>query len=329
MDLGALERAAHRARRRRSLRDDDDHQQQRRRPAGLASPTSAPCARSATATASRSSSTPAGSRRTPGSSASASRARAIGDVADIVREIAVARRRDDDERQEGPHGQHRRLAGHERRRPAPSSAATLLILTEGFPTYGGLAGRDLEAMAQGLREVVDETTCATGSGRPPTSARRCARAASRASRRSAATPSTSTRARFCPHLPPLEYPGQALAVALYRAGGIRGCEIGTVMFGRQPDGTETPAAMDLVRLAIPRRTYTQSHIDYVIEVVRAAGRRAPRCRGYRIVRAAGPAPLHRDLRTPARLSTGRRCCQASVAAASAMVSQLSAIAVTS
>jgi tryptophanase len=86
-----------------------------------------------------------------------------------------------------------------------------------------------------------------------------------------------------PHIPPLEYPGQALAVALYEAGGIRGCEIGTVMFGRHPDGTETPAAMDLVRLAIPRRTYTQSHVDYVIEVVRSVAARAGDLRGYRIV----------------------------------------------
>ena len=85
-----------------------------------------------------------------------------------------------------------------------------------------------------------------------------------------------------PHIPPLEYPGQALAVELYRAGGIRGCEIGTVMFGRHPDGTETPAAMDLVRLAIPRRTYTQSHIDYVIEVARDVAARAASLRGFRI-----------------------------------------------
>ena len=94
-------------------------------------------------------------------------------------------------------------------------------------------------------------------------------------------------ARAClPHIPPLAYPGQALVVALYRAGGIRGCEIGTVMFGRQPDGTEIPAAMDLVRLAIPRRTYTQSHLDYVIEVMRhvAAGKDA--LRGLRIVAEA-------------------------------------------
>ncbi len=86
-----------------------------------------------------------------------------------------------------------------------------------------------------------------------------------------------------PHIPPLDYPGQALAVALYEAGGIRGCEIGTVMFGRRPDGTEEPAAMDLVRLAIPRRTYTQSHIDYVIEVVTAVAADADSLTGYRIV----------------------------------------------
>jgi tryptophanase len=86
-----------------------------------------------------------------------------------------------------------------------------------------------------------------------------------------------------PHIPPLEYPGQALAVALYREGGIRGCEIGTVMFGRHPDGSETPAAMDLVRLAIPRRTYTQSHVDYVIEVCEQVASHADELRGLRIV----------------------------------------------
>jgi len=86
-----------------------------------------------------------------------------------------------------------------------------------------------------------------------------------------------------PQIPPLQYPGQALAVALYVEGGLRGCEIGTVMFGRHPDGSETPAAMDLVRLAIPRRTYTQSHVDYVIEVVRYVAERAADLRGLRIV----------------------------------------------
>jgi len=158
----------------------------------------------------------------------------------------------------------------------------LLILTEGFPTYGGLAGRDLEAIAQGLTEVVDEdylryrirSTAYLGD-------------ALDASGIPVVKPSgghavyLDARA-LLPHIPPLEYPGQALAVALYREGGIRGCEIGTVMFGRHPDGTETPAAMDLVRLAIPRRTYTQSHIDYTIEVVRWVAERAAALRGFRI-----------------------------------------------
>ena len=72
-------------------------------------------------------------------------------------------------------------------------------------------------------------------------------------------------------------------MALYKTGGVRGCEIGTVMFGRQPDGSEKAAAIDLVRLAIPRRTYTQSHIDYVIEVCQAVAEEARELRGYRIV----------------------------------------------
>ena len=100
-----------------------------------------------------------------------------------------------------------------------------------------------------------------------------------------------------PHIPPLEYPGQALAVELYAAGGIRGCEIGTVMFGRSPDGSEQPAAMDLVRLAIPRRTYTQSHVDYVIEVARNVVERVPQLRGYtHHVAAVVAAPLHGAVR---------------------------------
>ncbi|HET9681924.1 MAG TPA: beta-eliminating lyase-related protein, partial [Candidatus Limnocylindrales bacterium] len=94
-----------------------------------------------------------------------------------------------------------------------------------------------------------------------------------------------------PHVPPLQYPGQSLAVALYREGGIRGCEIGTVMFGQHPDGTESAAPMDLVRLAIPRRTYTQSHVDYVIEVVAWVAERAASLTGFRIVNAP-PALRH-------------------------------------
>ncbi|MCJ7711768.1 MAG: tryptophanase [Chloroflexi bacterium] len=158
----------------------------------------------------------------------------------------------------------------------------LLILTEGFPTYGGLAGRDLEAIAQGLKEVVDEdylryritSTAYLGDALD---------AAGIPLVKPFGGHAVYLDARaMLPHIPPLEYPGQALAVELYRAGGIRGCEIGTVMFGLHPDGTETPAAMDLVRLAIPRRTYTQSHVDYVIEVAKDVASRASSLRGYRI-----------------------------------------------
>jgi tryptophanase len=159
----------------------------------------------------------------------------------------------------------------------------LLILTEGFPTYGGLAGRDLEAIAQGLREVVEEdylryrvrSTAYLGEALDRDGVPVVKPFGGHAVYLDARA--------LLPHIPPLEYPGQALAMALYREGGIRGCEIGTVMFGRHPDGTEAPAAMDLVRLAIPRRTYTQSHVDYVIEVVRWVAERAPDLRGLRIV----------------------------------------------
>ena len=158
----------------------------------------------------------------------------------------------------------------------------LLILTEGFPTYGGLAGRDLEALAQGLKEVVDHdylryrirSTAYLGDALTKAGIPVLQPIGGHAVYLDAKA--------LLPHIDPLQYPGQALAVALYQAGGVRGCEIGTVMFGRHPDGSETAAAMELVRLAIPRRTYTQSHIDYVIEVCEEVARRAPTLPGYRI-----------------------------------------------
>ncbi len=163
------------------------------------------------------------------------------------------------------------------------SCRNLLILTEGFPTYGGLAGRDLEALAQGLSEAVHHdylryrirSTAYLGEAL-----------------RDAGVPVVwpigghavyLDAKALLPHIDPLAYPGQALSVALYELGGVRSVEIGTVMFGRHPDGTEQPAAMELVRLAIPRRTYTQSHIDYVVEVVTAVAERAGDLRGYRMV----------------------------------------------
>jgi len=141
-------------------------------------------------------------------------------------------------------------------------ADALLILTEGFLTYGGLAGRDLEAMAQGFEEVVHEdylsyrirSTEYLGDGL-------------RKAGYSIVEPPGGhaiyiDAGEFCAHIPTDEFPGQALVVALYRQAGIRAVEIGSVMFGGQG---HTPPAMELVRLAIPRRVYTQSHIDYVIE----------------------------------------------------------------
>ena len=159
----------------------------------------------------------------------------------------------------------------------------LLILTEGFPTYGGLAGRDLEAIAQGLREVVSEDYLRYRITSTAYLGEALGRAGVPTVRPIGGHAVYLDARALLPHVPPLQYPGQALAVALYVEGGIRGCEIGTVMFGRHPDGTETPAAMDLVRLAIPRRTYTQSHVDYCIEVVRWVAERAGDLRGYRIV----------------------------------------------
>ncbi|MEP7159424.1 MAG: tryptophanase [Chloroflexota bacterium] len=165
----------------------------------------------------------------------------------------------------------------------------MLILTEGFTTYGGLAGRDLEAIAQGLAEVVEEdylryriqSTAYLGEALAASGVPVILPIGGHA---------VYIDARgMLPHIPPLEYPGQSLAVALYRDGGIRGCEIGTVMFGKHPDGTETPASMDLVRLAIPRRTYTQSHVDYTIEVIQSVAAHSGDLRGYRIVEA--PAQL--------------------------------------
>lgn len=161
-------------------------------------------------------------------------------------------------------------------------ADALLILTEGFVTYGGLAGRDLEAMAQGFEEVVHEdylqyrirSTEYLGEHlldigyaivEPP-----------------GGHAIYIDAGAFCPHIPAAEYPGQALVVALYRAAGIRAVEIGSVMFG---GGGHEPPAMELVRLAIPRRVYTQSHIDYVLEACAEVYERRDSLRGFRITNA--------------------------------------------
>ena len=156
---------------------------------------------------------------------------------------------------------------------------TMLILTEGFPTYGGLAGYDLEAVAVGLYEALEEDYLRY----------RIRSIAYLGDRLIAAGVPMITppgghalyldAGAMLPHIPWNEYPGWALSVAIYLEGGIRACEIGSVMFGQQPDGTEQAAPRELVRLAFPRRVYTQSHVDYVAEVLLRVFERREMLRG--------------------------------------------------
>jgi tryptophanase len=160
-----------------------------------------------------------------------------------------------------------------------------LILTEGFPTYGGLAGHDLEAVAIGLFEALDEAYL-----------RYRVRSVAYFGDKLMATGIPIVRPpgghaiyidakAMLPHIPPLEFPAWALSVVLYAEGGVRSVEIGSVMFGHQPDGSEKPAPMELVRLAFPRRVYTQSHVDYLCEVLAHANDLRSRIRGLKIVEA--------------------------------------------
>jgi tryptophanase len=158
----------------------------------------------------------------------------------------------------------------------------LLILTEGFPTYGGLAGYDLEAVARGLEEVLEEAYLRYRIRSIEYLHERLVAAGVPVLQPAGGHAVYLDARALLPQIPPLEYPGIALANALYLEAGIRGVEIGTVMFGLHPDGKETPADMDLVRLAIPRRVYTQSHIDYVAEAVIAVADLKRSLRGYRI-----------------------------------------------
>jgi tryptophanase len=158
----------------------------------------------------------------------------------------------------------------------------LLIITEGFPTYGGLAGRDLESIAVGLEEVVDEEYLKYRFASTQYLGKHLIEGGVPIVRPVGGHAVYLDARAILPQIPPLEYPGQSLAVEIYVHGGIRGCEIGTVMFGRKVDGTEEPTSMDLVRLAIPRRVYTKSHIDYVLEVVLEVFERSGRMKGMKI-----------------------------------------------
>jgi len=161
-------------------------------------------------------------------------------------------------------------------------ARNLLILTEGFPTYGGLAGRDLEALAVGLDEVLDvhylEYRAAT--------IRYLADKLTSKGVRIVQPPGGHAvyidSSRFYEHLPAVQFPAQVFVNELYLAGGIRGVEIGSVMFGRNVDGVEHPADRELVRLAMPRRVYTQAHVNYVADVIGEMYDRRGEARGLRL-----------------------------------------------
>jgi tryptophanase len=165
----------------------------------------------------------------------------------------------------------------------------MLILIEGFPTYGGLAGRDLEAVALGLKEVLDEKYLEFRVGQVTAFGEALASAGVPVVEPIGGHAVYIDGRAFAPHLSEDQYPAEALTIALYREGAVRAVEIGGVMFGRpdpQRPGREILPSLDLVRLAVPRRVYTNTHLEYVAEVVQELYRDPRKLRGVRIVHQA-------------------------------------------
>lgn len=163
----------------------------------------------------------------------------------------------------------------------------LLIITEGFPTYGGLAGRDLEAIAIGIKEVMEENYLQYRIRSIEYLTEKLVTAGVPVMRPGGGHAVYLDAKEFLPHIPVDQYPGQALVCALYEEGGIRSVEIGSLMFGKYDAlGTLVPAQLELVRLAIPRRVYTQSHIDYVAEVIIEVFKKRSRIQGLEITEQA-------------------------------------------
>ena len=164
-----------------------------------------------------------------------------------------------------------------------SQCRNLLILTEGFPTYGGLAGRDLEAMAVGLQEGLNEEYLAYRLGQTEYLGERLLEAGIQIIEPPGGHAIYIDARQLFPHIPQSQFPGQALVVELYLRGGIRAVEIGSVMFAH-PDpetGEMIYPDLELVRLALPRRVYTQSHLDYVTEILAEIAADRDRVGGYR------------------------------------------------
>jgi len=180
----------------------------------------------------------------------------------------------------------------------------LLILTEGFPTYGGLAGYDLEAIALGLHEALDEHYLRYRIRSIAYLGERLVAAGVAIVEPPGGHALYLDAAAAAPHLAPTDYPAWSFNNALYLTGGVRGVEIGTVMFGMHPDGVERPAAMELVRLAFPRRSYTQSHVDYLAEVILAVHAERHLLPAYRIVEQA-PTLRHFTVRMQPVEATSR------------------------
>ncbi len=172
----------------------------------------------------------------------------------------------------------------------------LLIITEGFPTYGGLAGRDLEAIAIGLKEVMDEHYLQYRIRSIEYLTEKLVAAGVPVMQPAGGHAVYLDAKAILSHIPVDQYPGQALVGALYVEGGIRGVEIGSLMFGKYDEsGKLVPAMMELVRLAIPRRVYTQSHIDYVAEVILSVYENRKKIKGLKISYEA-PALRHFTVR---------------------------------
>jgi tryptophanase len=163
-------------------------------------------------------------------------------------------------------------------------ARNILIVTEGFPTYGGMAGHDLEAFARGLDEVLEEDYLKYRIRSVAYLGEHISAIGAPIFKPPGGHAIYIDAKAFLPHIPQHQYPGQALACELYLCGGIRSCEIGSVMFGKTnpQSGEFEPAKLEMVRLAIPRRVYTKSHIDYVIECIETVFQKRDHIRGMRI-----------------------------------------------